>query len=459
MFDLVIRGGTVVTGASESVCDIGVRSGKIAQLGGEIEAAHEIDARGLYVFPGGVDVHVHLTSPRVPAPGVETRADDFYSGSLAAIAGGITTIGNMTFQREGETLRDALVRERALAEHDAAVDYLLHPVLLDPSTKSLNQIPELAAEGVTSLKIFLVLEAFDARVDDYLRAVRLAGQNGMITMMHCEDGALIRCHCRELIEQGRGSPRYFADSRPDDTEATATVRAIAIAHATRAPVYIVHLSSAVALEQARRARRAGLTVYVETRPLYLHLTRELLEREDGAKYVGAPPLRESKDVLAIWNGVRNGYIQTVCTDHAPWTLKQKLDPALNVQTARQGVSDLETLRPMLFSEGVLKKRISLTRFVELTSTNPAKLFGLYPTKGTIAIGSDADLVVWDPNARRTIDGVSMQSRSGYSVYDGYAVQGFPALTISRGEVIFDRGKFSAPRGRGQELRRARTMRL
>ncbi|MEP7198610.1 MAG: amidohydrolase family protein, partial [Chloroflexota bacterium] len=276
---------------------------------------------------------------------------------------------------------------------------------------------------------------------------------------HCEDGALIRCVCRELMEQGRSAPRFYPDSRPVYTESVATERGIAMARVTGAPIYIVHLSSEAALEHCRQARAEGLPVYVETRPLYLYLTRELFEQPDGAKYAGAPPLREPADLRAMWHGLQSGDIQCLCTDHAPWSLRQKLDPTLNVMTVRQGVADLETLMPMLYSEGVRGERISLSRFVELTSTNAAKLFGLYPQKGTIAVGSDADLVVWDAEARRTIDGAAMQSRAGYSVYDGREVQGWPIYTISRGQVVLDNGTLMAPRGRGRWVRRGKTMRL
>ncbi len=459
MLDLVIRGGIVVTAGSMGVCDIGVRDGQIVQLGGEMQGQRELDARDKYVFPGGVDVHVHLSSPREPGLGVELWVDDFYSGSRAAIAGGVTTIGNMTFQRRGETLRDALARDLSTAERDAAIDYILHPILTDPSPESLAQIPELASEGHTSLKIFLIMANFDARVDDYLRAMQLAARSGMLTLLHCEDGALIRCVCRELMAQGLGAPRYYPDSRPDYTESVATERAIAMARAIGAPIYIVHLSSAAALASCRRARADGLPVYVETRPLYLYLTRELFDEPDGAKYAGAPPLREPKDLQAMWNGLASGDIQCLCTDHAPWSLRQKLDPTLDITTVRQGVADLETLMPMLYSEGVRSGRISLSRFVELTSTNAAKLFGLYPQKGTLAVGSDADLVIWDSEARRIIDGATMQSNAGHSVYDGREVQGWPTYTISRGEVVLDRGELMAERGRGRWVRRGPTMRL
>lgn len=456
MLDSVIRAGTVVTAGSHGECDIGILNGVVVQLGGAMQGRREIDARGRYVFPGGVDVHVHLSASREASPGVELWVDDFYSGSRAAIAGGVTTLGNMTFQRPGETPREALARDMTSAQRDAAVDYILHPILSDPSPAALAQISELATEGHTSLKIFLVMDNFDARVDEYLRAMQLAAQSGTLVLLHCEDGALIRCTCRELMAQGRGSPKHWPEARPDYTEGVATERAIAMGRATGASIYIVHLSSAVALERCRRARAEGLRVYVETRPLYLYMTREVFEQPDAAKYVGAPPLREAGDLRAMWNGLHSGDIQTVCTDHAPWSLRQKLDPTLDITNARQGVADLETLMPMLYSEGVRSGRISLNRFVQLTSTNAARLFGLYPRKGTIAVGSDADLVIWDADASRTIDGKVMQSQAGYSVYDGRVVTGWPLYTLSRGEVVLEGGEIRAQRGRGRWLKRGPT---
>ncbi len=457
MLDLVIKGGTVVTSGSMGACDVGVEGEKIVQIGGRLHGHREIDAAGRYVFPGGVDVHVHLSSPIEPKPGAELWVDDFYSGSQAAIAGGVTTVGNMTFQREGETLRDALARDLAAAGRDAAADYILHPVLMHPTETSVAQIPGLAADGHTSLKIFMVLDHFDHQVTAYLDAIRLAGRSGVLTMLHCEDGPLIGCLCRELVAQGLGAPQNYPDSRPPYTESAAVERAVAFSRATGAPIYIVHLSSAAALDACRRARADGVRVYVETRPLYLYLTREVFAQPDAARYVGNPPVRETLDLTAIWHGLWSGEIQCLCSDHAPWTLKQKLDPALDVSSVRPGVADLETLMPMLYSEGVRGGRISLSRFVEVTSTNTAKLFGMYPQKGTIAVGSDADLVVWDPEAHRTIDGASMHSKAGYSVYDGRQVHGGPVYTISRGEVVFEDGQVTARRGRGRWIRRNRTV--
>ncbi|MDR7544282.1 MAG: amidohydrolase family protein, partial [Armatimonadota bacterium] len=343
----------------------------------------------------------------------------------------------------------------AAAGRDAAVDYVLHPVLVDPNDEAIAGIPTLAAEGHTSLKLFMVFEHFDAQVDAFARAMRTAAGCGVVTMVHCEDAAVIRCAAAALLSEGRGSARYYPDSRPVASEAAAVERAVALAQVTGAPIYVVHLSSAEALEACRRARASGLPVWVETRPLYLYLTRERFEEPDAAKYAGAPPLRDATDVAAMWAGLWSGDIDTVCSDHAPWTLEQKLDPALTVATLRQGVADLETLMPMLFSAGVRTGRLSLERFVALTSTNAARLFGLAPQKGMIAIGSDADLVVWDPEARRVVDGRLMHSRAGYSPYDGWEVIGWPAYTISRGEVVFARGEMQAARGRGRWVRRGR----
>lgn len=456
MFDLVIRGGTVVTAGSISVCDVGVQDGLITQLGGTVNARREIDAEDRYVFPGGVDVHVHFTSMLEPGPGIELRPEDFYSGSQAAIAGGITTVGNMTFQREGESLHAALNRELAVAARDALVDYVLHPVLMHPTPAAVAEIPILASEGHTSLKIFLLFEHFDRHVGEYLRALQAAGRAGVMTMLHCEEGALIRCICRDLLAQGLGGARYYPDSRPPYTEEASVERAIGFARATGAPIYIVHLSSSAALAACRRARAEGVPVYVETRPIYLYLTREMFERPDGALYVGNPPLRGDVDVEAIWHGLWSGDIQCLCSDHAPWTRTQKLDPALDITTFRPGMADLETLMPMLFSEGVHTGRLSLSRFVEVTATNTARLFGLYPQKGTIAVGSDADLVIWDPERRWTIDGATMRSGAGHTVYDGREVRGGPEYTISRGEVVLERGRLTAERGRGRWVRRRRT---
>jgi dihydropyrimidinase len=456
--DLVIRGGTVVTPGHQEIADVGVSDGQIAQVGAQMTGEDAVDAAGLLVLPGGIDAHVHLVSAAL-AEATRQRGpiwvDDFWTGSRAAFAGGITTVGNMTFPLPGESMTDAVAREMAGAAAEAAADYFLHPVLTQLTENTGAEIAALARNGHTSIKVFLTDPRLTAELPALTRAVAAAGLAGSVTLMHCEDAEILARTGAELIESGRGAVRHFPDSRPVAAEVAAIEQAVGLARRTRAPVYVVHLSSAAALDQCRQARAAGLPVYVETRPLYLHLTQDRFAEPDGAKYVGAPPLRSQADRDALWRGLAAGDIDTVCSDHAPWTLAAKLDPALNVVTARQGVADLETLMPMLFSEGVVSGRISVDRFVELTSGNAARLFGLYPRKGALTVGADADLVLWDAQLRKTIDGASMQSRSGYSVYDGWPVQGWPRSVLRRGQVVLRDGTSTARPGDGHWIRRDR----
>ncbi|MGH3230470.1 MAG: dihydroorotase [Streptosporangiaceae bacterium] len=457
-FDVVVRGGTVITPEHREITDVGVRDGRIAQLGGTMTGRDELDADGLLVIPGGVDAHVHLNcaeTVRAVAGRWPMWVDDFWTGSLAAIAGGITTVGSMTFALPGEPTADAIAREMAGASAESAVDWFLHPVPFSVGERTGAEIAPLAADGHPSFKMFLT-DPVEAEARPFLAdAVAAAGLAGAMTLIHCEDAAILERAGQELIESGRGAVRNFPDARPVSAEVAGVDQAIDLARQTGAPVYIVHLSSAAALDRCRQARAEGLPVWVETRPLYLHLTRERFAEPDAAKYTGAPPLRDQSDRDALWRGLAAGDIDTVCSDHAPWTLADKLDSTLNVVTARQGVADLETLMPMLFSEGVVTGRISLDRFVELTSAKAARLFGMHPRKGAIAIGSDADLVLWDPELRRTVDGARMQSRAGYSAYDGWQVQGWPRFVLSRGQTVLADGTSLAQPGQGRWVRRDR----
>lgn len=451
MCDLVIRGGLVAAAGGAAIADLGVRGERIAQLGGEMTGAREIDAHGLLVVPGGIDVHVHLTNPgrRTAGP---AWVDDFASGSAAAFAGGITTLGNMSFLAPGELPLAGMEREGALASDLAMADFILHPVLREPGAEALAQIPQLMAEGHNTIKFFTAMPDFDAYAGGFLEATARAGAAGMLTMIHCEDHAIMARAAAALLAAGMTGMQHYPESRPAISEVVATQRAVAFAAATGAPVYIVHLSSAAALDVCRDARASGLPVYVETRPLYLHLTRERFEEPEGAKYVGQPPLRDAADVAALWAGLRDGTIDTVCSDHAPWSLAAKLDPSLTVANVRPGVADLETEYPMLYSEGVRKGRLSVERFVALTATHAAKLFGLYPQKGCIAVGSDADLAIYDPKLRRRV-GAPVHSRADYSPYDGWEVTGWPVLTVRCGQVVYDHGTVTADPGSGRLLRR------
>jgi dihydropyrimidinase len=457
MFDLVVRNGEIVNSAgSEGCADIGIVNGIIVQIGGEMEGDQQIDASGKLVLPGGVDAHVHLSVP----PGQETEeptwVDDFTSGSAAALAGGITTLGNITFPISGETPLETHERDVSVARSQTIADLIIHPVIYEMNTDILDSIPFLLDEGCNSIKLFTVFPTFDPNLPDYLEVIQRAGDHGLVTLIHCEDYAIIKSATERLVSSNKSALRYYPLSRPVISEVIATQRAVAFAEETRSPIYIVHLSSARALEVCTNAQARNLPVYVETRPLYLHLTSERFNDEDGAKYVGQPPLREQSDVDALWAGIRQGIVHTVCTDHAPWTLSAKLDTDHTIDNLRPGVANLQTMLPMLYSEGVRTGRISLSRFVEITSTNASKIFGIFPRKGTIAVGSDADLVVFDPNLTLTIENKMLKSNSDYSAFEGWQVTGWPEITIRRGEVVYRDGLILGQPGNGKILPRGKT---
>jgi dihydropyrimidinase len=456
--DLIIRNGLMVTAERQFEADIRIRGEKIVEIGHDLPRREgderEFDAQGLLILPGGIDPHVHLTLPE-SVPATDRWVDDLTSGSKAALAGGVTTVGNISFPQPGETPLATLKREIKLVQQQAIADVMLHPVLLPPIEAAIRQLPRMAAAGHTSIKVFMCMEDFDQHVAAYLAALRAAGETEILTMIHCEDLAIISAATEALLAEGRGSLRYYAESRPVVSEVVATQRAVAMCEATGSPIYVVHLSTERALRVCEEAQARALPVYVETRPLYLHLTQERYLDPDGAVYVGQPPLREAHDVAALWEGLARGTIHTVSTDHAPWTREQKLDASLNVANLRPGVNNLQVMLPMLYSEGVLKGKISLEQFVALTSTNAAKLFGLYPRKGTIAVGSDADLVLWDPTESRTVRGTELFSRAGFSIYEGTEVTGWPRITIRRGQVVYEEGQITAQPGSGQLVQRGR----
>ena len=459
LFDLVIRGGTVVTANGRFEGDIGIRGEAVAAIGDHgsqlMRGLREIDAHDALITPGGVDPHVHLTCSDASDedPG---WVDDFESGSAAAFSGGITTMGNMSFVLPGESIADRIGRESDQATRQAMADIFLHPAILSPTPSVIAELGPAADRGITSMKFFMSLPSFADSADGFELAMRAAKSAGSITLIHCEDLATIAC-CTAVLHQAAGkSMRHFPESRPVLAEVIATDRAIAMCEATGAPTYIVHLSSARALESCVAARARGLPLYVETRPLYLHLTAEEYDRHDGALYVAQPPLRQRQDREALWEGLASGAIDTMGSDHAPWTRAMKMDTTLDLSRLRPGVADLETMLPMLMSEGVLRSRLSAERFVALTATNPARLFGLYPRKGTIAVGSDADLVIWRTTEPRIIRGADMHSRAGYTVYEGRELTAWPQVTIRRGEVVFENGRVLVRAGSGRVLARGKT---
>jgi dihydropyrimidinase len=454
--DLVIRGGKLVTAESSFEADLGIKDGKVAAIAGQlqVEGSRTVDAHGLLVLPGAIDVHTHFATN----VGEGSTADDYESGSRAAAAGGITSFVNFAFQQRGKSLRDAIDTELAKAAGKAHVDYGAHIAVTDLGPAGvLDEIGRLAAEGFPSVKLFTTIDDFRLTDDQILRVLATAARHGVIVNVHAEDDGLIRYLTGELLQQGKTEVSNLFDARPPEAEALATARIAAYAKAVGSVVYFVHLSCALALDAVRRARATGAQVYVETRPAYLYLDRSRYELpgRQGNKYVTWPPLRESADQLALWEGLRNGEIQTYATDHTTWTAAQKMNPALTFAEIPGGVSNVQTSIGMLFAEGVAKGRLTENQFVAVCSTNPAKLFGLWPAKGTLAVGADADVMLIDPTRRFRIQSRAMESRSDFDPYEGYEATGWPSTVISRGEVIVDDGRVRSRPGRGRLLRRAR----
>ena len=440
--ELIIQNGTIVTAGGSTVGDVLIRDGVIVEVGVDLTAsdtAREIDAQGQLVLPGGVDPHVHVGADRV---------DDYTSGSAAALAGGITTISNFVGVQGNEPVAASITRAAEVVSRQAIADVILHPIISTPGPVP-PQLGALVDAGHTSLKVFMVRAGFDLDVPGFLRMLSGAGEAGMLTMVHAEDAAVVSTIGERFIAEGRGGLRFYPDARPVLAEVVATQRAVAYSEATGSPIYLVHLSSEAALRVAEEAQSKGLPVYVETRPIYLHLTRERFEGPNPGLYMGQPPLRTQTDQNALWDAIARGTIHVVGTDHVAYTREQKLDPSQTVLQHRAGMSNLQVLRPMLYSDGVRSGRITVEQFVAVTATNPAKLFGLYPAKGTIAVGSDADLVVWDPDDTRTIRDEDALSNSGYSIHAGREVTGWPVMTIRRGEVVFENGRITAAAGSGR----------
>ena len=450
--DLVIRNGTVVTESDIAPADVGVEGGKITHIGqGLGPAAKEIDAGGKYLFPGGVDVHTHVDIELMGYRSV----DDFYSGSVAAACGGVTTIVDYALPEAGQSIQGSVEAWEEKAKDKSIIDYGLHPVILEPTPQIIDEMADAIAEGHTSFKLFMIgMARFDELAADYLKVMAQAGKHGALTNVHAEDQCLIGYLCEQMTSEGKLGPKYFPDSRPREAEGLAVQRAISMAKYAEAPIYLVHLSCEEALAPIRQARAHGQIIYGETRPLYLHLSRERFEEPDAERYVGWPPLREASQMQVMWDGLRNDNLQTVATDHCGWNLAQK-KAGKTVDELLPGMSNLETLIPMLYSEGVGQGKLSLNRFVEVSATNPAKLFGLYPQKGTIAVGSDADIVIFDPQKDVTIRHRNMHSRADYELYEGFEITGWPTHTLSRGEVIVENGTVLGNAGRGQLLKRKR----
>jgi dihydropyrimidinase len=457
--DTVIRGGTVATAADVIPCDIGIRSGRIVALGDDLGSAGEvIDAHGKFVLPGGIDSHVHLAQPS--GEGI-VMADDFVSGTRAAACGGSTTVISYCLQAKGQTLREALQHYHASAEDKAYVDHGFHLIIADPTPAVIGQeLPALVRDGYPSFKVFMTYEGLALSDLEILNVLAVAREARALVQIHAENYDAIRFLTDRLERGGRIAPKFHATSRPIPVEREATHRAITLAELVDVPVVIVHVSNREAMEEIRRAQIRGLKIYGETCPQYLVLTEKDLDGlgMDGAKYVCSPPPRDEASQEACWEGITTGVFTLFSSDHCPFRYQDphgKLHPKAptSFRWVPNGIPGVETRLPILFSEGVSKGRIDLPKFVALTATNHAKLYGLYPRKGTIAVGSDADIVVWDPEREQTISQENLHHGADYTPYEGLAVKGWPTLVMLRGKVIVRDGRLLGNAGDGMFLKR------
>ena len=472
--ELIIRNGLVVTVEGRYEADVRIRDGKIAEINPNLPSSvgvMEIDAAGMFLIPGGIDPHMHMRgeTPTEEASRVSgsTTVDgtpisfpeNYESGSRASLAGGVTTMGNFVSRQVDEDVGAFLDRNIALVENATIADVFLHVNIgSDPSWVTSETLSTMADRGFTSTKTFMRQPYFDIHAVGFIKSIYASGLAGILSMIHAEDGSIINELANRMVTEGRGGLHNYVASRPAVTEAVAVHRAAAIAETTGAPVYIVHLAAEDALREAAEAQRRGLPLYVETRPMYLHLTDELFLNPEPGIYAGSPPLRKKSDQDALWEGLANGTVHTIGTDHGGRTRESKIDPSFTVVNLREGVSNVQVVRPMLFSEGVLTNRISLETFVAVTSTNPAKLFGMYPRKGTIKVGSDADVVIWDPYLKRTIRDEDVLSNARWSVYAGTEVVGWPVTTIRRGEIVYQDGEVIGQPSTGEVIPQARWQR-
>lgn len=456
--ELVLRHARVATAADCFDADIGIAGGRIVALGQGLPAApREIDAAGRVVTPGGVDAHCHLDQPMDPPV---RMADDFDSGTRAAACGGTTTVIPFAAQRKGGTLREAVADYHHRAEGKAHVDYAFHLIVSDPTPQVLaEELPALIREGYTSFKIYMTYD--DLKLDDgqVLDVLAVAREHGAMAMIHAENADAIEWLTRRLEAAGRTAPRFHAHSRPMAVEREATHRAISLAELVDVPILIVHVSGREAVEQIRWARAHGLKVFAETCPQYLFLTAADLGLDDsylGARCVCSPPPRDESNQRVIWDALNDGLFTVFSSDHAPFRYdapegKKPGGAEVAFRHIPNGIPGIETRLPLLYSEGVLAGRMTLNRFVELTSTNPAKAYGLHPRKGTIAVGSDADLVIWDEREFQ-LTNAQLHHAVDYTPYEGQTLRAWPALTLVGGEIVWDGRAFHARAGRGRFLR-------
>jgi dihydropyrimidinase len=454
--DLLIKNAKVVTSSEAFESNIGIENGKIVSLSPHLEAqeAEIYDASGKIVVPGAIDAHTHMELPVMNT----TSADDFYSGTMAAVCGGTTTIIDFVDPKTGQTMLAALADYRSRADQEVTTDYGLHMVFKEQSLAEIDRIPAIIEQGVPSFKLFTAYRARGLMLEDadIRRVMKEAAGAGGLAAVHAESETIIQGLIQENLSAGNTGAKYHALSRPAAAEAEAISRVARLAQSVSASLYIVHLSSRAGKEEVERARAEGVNIFAETCPHYLVLTDRVYERADGRNFVMSPALKKAEDRAALWQGLRpGGVVETVGSDHCPFTSAQKDFGKEDFTKIPNGVPGTEVIIPLLYSEGVKKGRISIFDMVRVASDAPARHFGLYPSKGSIAAGADADLVVIDPGKRVRLTSDVLHTRIDYSVYDHITTEGYPVLTVSRGEVVMEDGAFVGRKGRGRFVPRRR----
>jgi len=457
-FDLVIRGGTVATEADTMQADVGIRGETVAALGRDLAPGRsEIDARGKLVLPGGVDSHAHIE--QLSASGL-MNADTFHSATTAAAFGGTTTVIPFAAQHVGMSLAKVVEDYHRLAERGAVIDYAFHMIIADPTDDVLKrELPALVKGGHSSIKLFMTYDRLRLDDEQILDVLAAARDNRAMVMVHAENHGMIAWMSKRLLAGGYRVPKYHALSHPRAAEAEAFTRLIACAELIDQPIMIYHVSTAEGAAVIHQARARGLKIFAETCPHYLLLTKADLDRPglEGAKWMCSPPLREASDNEALWQALAVGDLQVVSSDHAPYafdsTGKLAAGDEPDFKHIANGLPGLEARLPLLFSAMVSDSRFDVNRFVAWTSTEPAKIYGLHPRKGSIAIGSDADIAIWDPVRKVTFDDQTVKDRTGYTPWTGRTVKGWPVMVLRRGEVLVENGELKAAPGSGRFLPR------
>lgn len=453
-FDLMIKGGRIVTASDVYAADIAIQDGKIVLIGQELQflAKKIIDVSGKYILPGGIDVHTHLDMPF----GGTVASDDFATGTIAAACGGTTTIVDYAIQSKGQSLREAAATWHKKALDKAVIDYSFHIAITDMNEDILAEMPAVIAEGYSSFKLFMTYDGLRVNDDTLMKALLIGRDHGGLVCVHAENYYIIDYLVKKFLAENKTQPIYHALSRPPIAEAEATGRAIKLAELVGAPLYIVHLSCKESLAEVNQAREAGLPIMAETCPQYLVLSEDNYHEPDfhGAKYVMSPPLRTRDNNEILWQALAQGKLQVVATDHCPFFFKGQKEAGREFfGKIPNGAPGIETRMPLLYGVGVGEEKISLQKMVEVSATNPAKIFGMYPQKGTIGIGSDADLVIMDPDKDVILRKKKLHEHVDYTPYDGIRVKGYPIMTIANGKIIMEQGQFVGELGAGNFIKR------